>query len=68
MSLAYQIELEILSMVDDTFLKTYEIRSKLVSFDSIRLSLQGSHSNIYLSLKEERIDVLIIDQIVDRHM
>ena len=44
-------EHDILDMIDDYSSKTQDIRSKLVSFDSIRFTLQLDHKNMYFSLK-----------------
>ena len=44
-------EHDILSIIDDNFLKTQVIRFKLVAFDCIRLILQVNTKNMYLSLK-----------------
>ena len=45
------MEYYILAMIDDNSLKTQDIRLKLDSFDSIRLTLEVSIKNICLSLK-----------------
>ena len=47
MSLAY----DILGMIDDKSLKSQDIHSKLVSFNSIHLTLQANNKNMCLSLK-----------------
>ena len=44
-------EHEILAMIDDNSLKTQDILSNLVAFDSIRLTLQVYYKNMYLSVK-----------------
>ena len=44
-----------MAMIDDNSLKTQDIRSKLVSLDSIRLTLQDNIKNTYLSLKNNRL-------------
>ena len=44
-------ELYVLAMIKDNSLKTQDIRFKLLSFDSILLTLQLSIKNIYLSRK-----------------
>ena len=49
--LAYQIEYQILDMIDDKSSKIEDIRSKLIAFDSIHLTLQVNSKNIYLTLK-----------------
>ena len=42
---------DILAVIDDNTLKSQDIHSKLVAFDSIRLTLQVNIKNMYLSLK-----------------
>ena len=38
-------------MINDNSLKTQDIRSKLVSFDIIRLTLEVDHKNMYVCMK-----------------
>ena len=45
--------LDILDMIDDIVSKTQDIPSKLVSFNSIRLTLQVDLKNMYLWLKNK---------------
>ena len=44
-----------LDMIDENSLKTKDIRFKVDSFDSIRLSLQGHFKNMYLSMKNNNL-------------
>ena len=44
-----------MAMIDDNSSKTQDIRSKLVSLDSIRLTLQNNIKNMYFSLKNNRL-------------
>ena len=50
-------EYYILDVIDDNSLKTQDIRFKLVSFDSICLTLQVNIKNMYLSLKNNLLFV-----------
>ena len=50
-SCLYSMEQDILDMIGNKSLKTQDIPLKLVSFDSICLTLQENHKNMYLSLK-----------------
>ena len=38
-----------MDMIDDNSSGTHDIPLKVVSFDSIRLTLQAEHKNMYLS-------------------
>ena len=53
--LEYQIEQKISAMINCISLKSQDIHSKLVLFDSIRLTLQVSYKTMLLSLKNNHL-------------